>query len=423
MTALTPDRLREAVSGGAVGLRARIDLEPLGGEGDKLAPPTYGVPEGRETKYAMEQRRVDGELVDAVVLDSVASQANRFELALLDAYRRGELHLPVVSVDFRKAEGLVGLDRLSHLEASHRIFDAALRDSLHDGLIFRLSEPGRRVTEATPRNAAALFHYSPTTLLFGGWDSTGPRGGLGSKYERAITSEVVALGVQTGVRTASRIDPLGVELKAGTLYEPRDRLQDQPGWTLDPDEAVVEKGKPKEYARSKAERPGRPSQANLGNVTPSIDPRAGGITADRVIATVVLSFAALRKLRFPTDATDGLIPDDRRRAAEEAAWTALAALGVAATVLAVEEGFDLRSRCVLRPLAPLRFELLSRDGGDPESLEVDRRGALELVDAGREAASGFGLTWLDDELLLQPSDRLVDLIRRSQALAGQGDSD
>lgn len=418
MALLSYDRLRQAVASRAVGLRARIELEPLGGQGDKLAPPTYAG-DGRETRYALEERRVDGEDVRAVVLDSVASQANRMELALLDAYRRGEIDIPMVSVDFRDA-GLSGLvERLSHLEASHRIFDAALRDSLHDGLIFRLSEVGRRITEATPRDAAALFRYSPTTLLFGGWDSTGPRGGLGEKYERAITAEVVALGIHVGVKTASRIDPLAIERDAGPLYEARERSGDQPEWTRDAGEAELDsKGKPIMFPRTDGSRDaGRPSQANLGNVTPSIDRLSGGVTADRIVATVVLSFAALRRLRFPRDASGDAIPDERRRATDEAGWAALAALGVAATVLASEEGYDLRSRCVLRALGPLRLELLERGVADPELVEVDRESALELVRRGRKVAAEHGLGWLEEELLLQPSARLVDLIRRSRELA------
>ncbi len=420
MEALTYDTLRDAVAGGAVGVRSRIDLEPLGGAGDKLFPPTYGVADSAETRYAVERRRVNGEVVEAVVLDSVASQANRFELALLDAHRAGELALPVVSVDFRGADGLADLDRLSSLEASHRVFDAALRDSLEpgSGLLFRLSEPGRRITEATPRNAAALFHHAPTTLLFGGWDSTGPRGGLGSKYERAITSEVVALGVARGVKTASRIDALGIELKAGPLFE-----DTQGGWTLDPAEAKVVKDKPVEYARSKGERAGRPSQVNHGNVTPSIDTRAGGITADSVQALVVLSFAALRKLRFPTDHEGVPIPDERRRGAEVAAWTALAALGLTATVLAIEEGFDLRSRCVLAPTGPTEFALLRRDGGEPASFRLERGEAVALLEASVAAAAEHGLPWMGDELLLAPADRLVSLVRRSRDLARSGEAE
>lgn len=66
------------------------------------------------------------------------------------------------------------------LEAPHRLADAIFRDSLLDGTLFRLSDVGRAITDATPRNATDLFRHSPTALLFGMRDSTGPKGELGS---------------------------------------------------------------------------------------------------------------------------------------------------------------------------------------------------------------------------------------------------
>src|SRR5579859_1891982 len=206
--------------------------------GRQNIPATYGVQESAETKYAIEERRVPssdgsaGGVTRSVVLDSVASQANRLELALLEAIRNDELSAPVTSVDFRPVDDLAGLDRISDYEASHRIFDALLRDSYDGEYLFRNGPVGRAITEARPGDAAGLYHHSPHTLVFGGWDSTGPRGGLGAKYERAITSEIVALGIQTGVRTASRIDPAGIELRAGPLYKAPDGT-----WTLDESEA------------------------------------------------------------------------------------------------------------------------------------------------------------------------------------------
>ncbi len=408
MTTLTLETLHRAVLGSGVGLRSRIPLEPLAGPGTKVFPPTYGVDRG-QFKYALEGLGADRSTARAVVLDSVASQANRLEEALLDAYRDGELELPVVSVDFRDTE-VAGLDRISALQAPHRIFDALLRDSLLDGVAFRLSDIGRAVTEASPRDAAAVFRVSPTTLLFGGWDSTGPKGGRGAKYERALTSEIVAQGIFIGSKTASRIDPAQIEKGAATLY-----ITPDGDWTLDAEQAVQEKGGPKKYAKPGAVgEPGRPSQVLHGNITPSIDELAGGVTADAIVGTTVISFAALRKLRFPLDAARE--PLRHRSAAEAAARTALAALGLAATVLAFDSGFDLRSRCVLFATEPLRFELLGRGGG-AERFELDRDQALGLLAQAAAASADAGLPWLVEELLLQPAPRLVDLIQRSHAAA------
>jgi CRISPR-associated protein Csb1 len=86
--------LREAVAGSdgrsptAAAFRCVTEYQPAGGAADKVFPPTY---EGG--KYAMEKRRLPGreggaEPVDCVLLDSVQSQANRMELALL--WRRSD---------------------------------------------------------------------------------------------------------------------------------------------------------------------------------------------------------------------------------------------------------------------------------------------------------------------------------------------
>src|SRR5260370_13729649 len=114
---LSYTELRDGVAGGSVGVRCRVVFQPLGGPGDKVCPPTYAVADSAETKDAIESRRVPGtnEVVESVVLDSVASQANRLELALLDAIRSGDLAAPVTSVDFA-GSGLIGLDKVSDWE-------------------------------------------------------------------------------------------------------------------------------------------------------------------------------------------------------------------------------------------------------------------------------------------------------------------
>jgi CRISPR-associated protein Csb1 len=407
--------LRDGVAGGAVGVRCRTVLQPLGGPGDKVFPPTYAVAESAETKYAIEQRRMPGtgEVVQSVVLDSVASQANRLELALLDAIRSGELAAPVTSVDFG-ASGLAGLDKISDYEAPHRIFDALLRDSFDGDQLFRNGAVGRAITEARPRDAAAIYFHSPHVLLFGGWDSTGPRGGAGSKYERAITSEIVALDIEVGKRTASRIDPVGIELRAGRLYE----AAGDEAWTLDKDKAVQEKGQPR--LLGKGGEAGRPSQANHGNIAPTIDPKNGGITAREITGTTVLSFIQLRRLRFPTG-PDGAPFNGDRGEAEVAARTALAALGLTATVLAFEQGFDLRSRCVLVTDGPIGYELVGRDS-KTVPFDMSSADALKLVGEASEWAAAAGLPWRDGEMLLRPAERLVTLIRNSKAIAESGEA-
>jgi CRISPR-associated protein Csb1 len=132
MEQLSFERLKSAVSGSAAAFRAVIEYQPAGGSGTKVFPPTYEggkyATEGPRYEDTEDGRRATG--YDRVVLDSVQSQANRMELALLAAWERGELSLPVITVDFKGNE-LPKVLRITSLEAPHRIADALLRDSLH----------------------------------------------------------------------------------------------------------------------------------------------------------------------------------------------------------------------------------------------------------------------------------------------------
>jgi CRISPR-associated protein Csb1 len=150
-------------------------------------------------------------------------------------------------------------------------------------------------------------------------------------------------------------------------------------------------------------------------VTPTIDDKNGGITARRITGVTTLSLIQLRRLRFPTR-PDGTAFDGQRADAEVAARTALATLGLAAAALAFEEGFDLRSRCVLVAEGPITFELVKRDGS-VLPFDLSSADAVKLVGESAERAAIAGLPWRDGELLLRPAARLVELIRRSQNIA------
>lgn len=394
-------RLEQAVAGAATAFRCVTRYEPAGGPGDKVFPPTY---EGG--RYATEERRLPGEErpVPCVLLDSVQSQANRMELALLEAWRRERIPLPVVTVDFAAA-GLERSLRITSLEAPHRLADALLRDALLDGHSFRRSPVGRRLDEVEARNATALFELCPTALVFGLWDSTGPRGGLGAKFQRALVSEIVGVDSQVGVRTSSRIDPAQILRGAGPLYRAAEG-EGAIGWTLDESAAPRDaKGRPLTLGKD-----GRPSEANHGNVTPTL--AEGGVTLRYAQQTTVLSLPALRRLRFPIDGQH----DEAR---DRAGRTALAALGLCAAALAREEGADLRSRCQLHATTPFVWELLDRPGEEPEGFALSAEDAVAVYLAAVERARAAGLPWLDRELVLQPAEPLVALVRKSQEMAAE----
>lgn len=416
------EKIEQAVAGRAAAFRSKALLQPAGGAGDKVFPPTYAG-----ARYATEMRRIPGrsEPVECVLMDSVQSQANRMEEALQQAVDDGRLRLPVIEVDFSPyfpgdgvGEDMRLLDpvgKVSSLQAPHRIADAILRDSRYEGTPFRKSEVGSGIDKVSLKNATPLFELCPTALLFGMWDSTGPKGGLGAKFERAMVSEIVGIGAVYGVKTSSRIDPLGIQLKAGPLYAAADG-----GWTLDESKAKKEKGKPATLGKD-----GRPSQANHGNVTPSLSERdrttgeylAGGVTIESAEQTIVLSLPALRRLRFPLNGQFN--PE-----ADKAGRTVLAALGLCAAALADGSGLDLRSRCLLYPETDLTWELLDRSTGGEYTLPADA--AIKLFHDAVDVAKAAGLPWREEPLALTPSEQLVKLVVKSQQLAakqggGEGD--
>ena len=93
----------------------------------------------------------------------------------------------------------------------------------------------RRISpERNFSNATALFKVCPTGLVFGLWDSTGPKGGLGAKFQRALVSEIVGINAANGAKTASRIDPLNIAKDAAVLYKAANRSFDGAHWRAIP---------------------------------------------------------------------------------------------------------------------------------------------------------------------------------------------
>ncbi len=194
-------------------------------------------------------------------------------------------------------------------------------------------------------------------------------------------------------------------------------------WTVDPALALKEKGKEVVFSRKGAEGKGTPATINHGNIPPQIDVTAGGVTMDHAVQTTVLSLAGLRRLRFVSDVQGNPIPDDARGEAELAARTALAALALAGVVYQRDEGHDLRSRSLLVPTEPFRFELLSRDGSEPRAFTLDRTGAAALLGQAMEAARAHGLGWDRVPVTLKPAPKLASLVRKSRELRAHGESE
>ncbi len=382
-------------------------LQPIGGPGDKIFPPTYPpARRGAPPRHVFERRRVDGEEIWCVLIDSVQSQANRMEEALLAAAEEGggdgSIPLPYITVDFRGKE-LEPLERITSLDAPHRVYDAILRDSFLESNPFMQSEEGQRLAAAKPGDATALLELSPAALLFGAWHSQGEGGGLGAKFSRALVSEIMGIDTPVedgpadprtgeveartvGRRTGSRIDPLGilrnVEVFKGASVS---------DWNTD------------KNAAGKGAKLVRPSEINHSNIAPSVDPL--GVTCDHAEHRATITLAGLRRLRFgggERDATGRAL---------------IAALGLVALAEQDARGYALRSRCdlVCDGAAPLA---LVRADGSTEEFELDRTAIRALYrDAYAEAEeTGFRFR----SLTLRPQDKLVEIVRRSRQLALEG---
>ncbi|ACY49678.1 type I-G CRISPR-associated RAMP protein Csb1/Cas7g [Rhodothermus marinus] len=390
------DKLKRAVAGEASAIRAITRLQPADGPGAKIFPPTY-----EQGRYCIEQRWVDGESVTCVLLDSVQSQANRMETALLDARRSGRLSFPDIEVVF-PANLDLPFERISVLEAPHRIADAILRDSNLNGTPFRDSEVGQQFVRATARNARGVLEISPVSLLFGYWDSTGlGTGGLGAKFARLIASEIVGYYVEVGQRGAVRVDPLGIQ-RGIILYE----KGEFPYWTPSPENAVTDdKGNPKKVARRSGDKKeaGRPSVINHGNILAGIE--AGGVSIRYALQNSVINFAALRQLYFGDPDPDSEV--------NQVARTYLAALALCALTALWERGYTLRSRCLLQPESR-NVELLPLHPGKPEPIErLNFEQARKLFDEARDEAIRHGFD-VDGKLIeLHPCNELQDLIREN----------
>ena len=376
-------------------------LQPAGGAGDKLFPPTYPSEREGPPRHVFEKRRVDGGEVWCVLIDSVQSQANRLEEALLGAAVEGGIVLPFVMVDFQGAE-LEPLEQITSLDAPHRVYDAIIRDSLIDGVPFMESGPGKRLAAATPADATALLELSPAALVFGAWHSQGEGGGLGAKFPRALVSEIMGIDTpveevvqdrrtgrtepQTaGRRIGSRIDPLGVLRKVEVFKSPT-------AWSTD-----------KAGAGAGAKKV-RPSEINHGNITPTVVPL--GVTCAYAEHRAVLTLAGLRRLRF-----GGGDRDTTGR-------TLLAALALLAITEQDARGYALRSRCDLVCDGAAALELVHADG-TTAVVEVDRGEARELYQEAYEAAQLAEFAF--ESLVLQPQQKLIDIIRRSRELALEGE--
>lgn len=352
------------------GLSITRELQPLGGRGDSVAPPTFAQAEGDEKgpRYVWSERRVDDEMVKTCLLDSPASQANRIEEALLELVRSGKLTLPLHRMDVPH----IGI--LTDLELPHRTYDAAVGTAkLMDGTEWKKSKVAKQLREASRKDASALLEHAPLILVLGGWDS---HSGIAAnawqgRHEKAVWSKIVAVDAFKMTRPGGRLDPMGLP----------------PSSKVD-----LGDGKKKEL-----------SVQGLGVVPPSMAkfPRTS-VTMRYAEQRSVISFGVFRNLGFGGNDKDDVARDF------------LAGLGILGLAALHRSGGHLRSEC---DLVCERTEgwRIRRDNAPDEALSgitVER--ALEVVEAALSRFPSAELSYRTEPIDLTVHENLVAAMGRSE---------
>ena len=307
---------------GPVALHLKQKLVPVEGDGAVIFPPTYA-----EIGYNIDTL-TDGTKVATV--DSVGAQANRIEpIFLREPYQS---LVPQINISYGEGR------QISMLEAGHRLGDAiirstALQQPAHDAFML-FNGKG---------DASAIAKLSPTSLVFGVWDSRD----TSAKVPRIVQSIIRAWNVEELTRSAQYVP--AVDYAALEVFSDEDK-QKQEG---------------------KKESP--LSQRGFVHV-PSTESPGGIVARGAIERDVTVNLVALRRLR------GGEVPDAQLRRY---------ILGLA--LVAATAPFDpfLRQGCLLVPdtPSPAVWNVIRRSG-EREQIDLlpDRVRAY-----AEHAAAAFGV--------------------------------
>ena len=387
MSTITLQHLLDACSpGGASVLTSVTPLEPAAGPHASVAPAKFVS--GSKSVFAYERRFWNGEAVTAVLIDSKQSQNNRLEAVVSAAIADGD---PVLTrtprIELRFEDGQV----YSDLDLPHRAFDGQIRAGTINGEPVTSVEEYRKLRDATVNHARPLLEHSPMTLLLGGWDAS--RKSHQGRYRSILVGEIIGiLADQDGgaeanqsKRGGARIDPLGARIQL-----------DRAGRKAIADAQKEELSK-KTYDNSigKDDKEGL-ARLGIGAIPPSLE-QLGGVTCQAIIRSHVLSFAALRALRFDSPTPQGDVGC-------RALLAALALNGLARS----DAELLLRANCDLVETGPA-VVTLDRRYGQKESFEplsIDQ--AQELLSAAIDhAIQAANLTWDGSVLVVEGNPAIL----------------
>jgi len=227
-------------------------LKPVEGDNSIIFPPTYA-----DIGYNIDDL---GNGKNVCTIDSVGSQANRMEPLFKEEPYSKLIPQFIVQVP-NKDES----QEINVLDAGHRIADALVRFS------DKSEEITKAFNEVEKGNVMPLVKMSPTSLVFGCWDSRD----TGIKLPRIVRSAIYAKNVSELKRSATYFIPVDYEA-AGALTD-KDAL---------------------EVENASASKPAKASVAGLANALANRS--HGGIllgSESKLYREAVLSLSALRRLK------------------------------------------------------------------------------------------------------------------------------
>ena len=383
-----PHLLDACRPGGASVLTSVTPLEPAAGPHASVAPAKFLEGKGRTAKpvFAYERRFWDGEAVTAVLIDSKQSQSNRLEAAVSAAIADQD---PVLArtprIELRFEDGQV----YSDIDLPHRAFDGQIRAGTINGEPATAVQEYRELRNATVADARPLLERSPITLLLGGWDAS--RKTHAGRYRSLLVGEIIGIlsdqgrdpEVNQSKRGGARIDPLGARIQLDQAE--REAIAD------------VQKSElsDKAYTNSYG-KDGKSSSLGLGGIPPSLE-QLGGVTCRAIIRSHVLSFAALRALRFDSPTPEGDV-------ACRALLAALALNGLARS----DAELLLRANCDLVEAGPAVVTLDKRYGQKENFEPLSIEQAQELLSAAIDnAVQAANLTWDGSILVVEGNPTIL----------------
>lgn len=367
------DLLAAGSAGGSSLLTVRSELRPGAGDLAGVAPARYV--DGSTPTYAYETRWDGNDAVTVVVLDSKGSSGNRVETAMAQAIRDGH---PVLGRVPRLTVTYEGQETLMDLEVPHRWTDAHFRAGTIDGVPTTDDPRYRALRDASPANASALLHASPTGLVLGVWDST--RKARQARYRSALVGEVIGIVADQSAqpspprRGAARFDTIAPSVRLSG--------KDLGRLVAQQESELSDKNVKKIREEIRKAKDGTVSAAGIGlGSIPPMMTGLGFVACRRIVRHHVLSFATLRQIRFGL----GVRGDAAARAL-------LAALALNGLVRSNSE-LTLRANCDLIEASPTVIEIDQRQGVVAQRRPPSIEEADDLLEKALERAEHHGVDW------------------------------